>query len=62
MSLKERIESEAKAGVGIYLDNLVCKDCFHRSPRTDICAAYQAVKPKSVLQGGDCKHYKKDKK
>ena len=39
-------------------EKLVCKDCFHRGGRTDICAVYQEVKPYNVLDGGTCKYYK----
>ena len=41
-------------------DALACKDCFHRSPRTDICAVYQHLKPKSILEGAVCEYYRKD--
>lgn len=46
----------------VRMEDLVCKDCFHRSGRTDICAEYQELKPFSVLDGGSCPHYKKEKK
>lgn len=41
-------------------DSLVCKDCFHRGGRTDMCAIYQYCKPYTVLDGGDCDYYKRD--
>lgn len=44
----------------IKVEDLVCKDCFHRGGRTDVCAAYHTIKPNSVLDGGDCNYYKKE--
>lgn len=52
---------KASAPKPIKQSDLICKDCFHRSPqRTDICAVYQQVKPLEVLSGGDCAFYYKD--
>ena len=60
MSMKDRIMSEAQAIQPIQIKDLVCKDCFHRSPRTDVCAVYQNIKPKTVFDGGDCNYYQKE--
>jgi hypothetical protein len=45
----------------IKLEDLICKDCKHRSPRTDICAEYQDIKPIKIFDGGNCELYEKDK-
>lgn len=52
--------TEATAPKPVKMEDLVCKDCFHRSGRVDICAAYQRIKPISVIDGGDCDFYKKE--
>ena len=46
----------------VRMEDLVCKDCFHRGGRVDICAQYMNLKPYEVLDGGDCPHYRKEKK
>ena len=50
-------ENEVKP---IRMEDLVCKDCFHRGVRVSMCAVYQDWKPDSVLDGGKCEYYKQD--
>lgn len=59
---EERIESEAQSGAPIKNENLVCKDCFHRGGRVDMCGAFPYLKPGRVFKGGDCPEYRKEKK
>lgn len=59
--IKKRIESEAQAITPIQNSNLVCRDCFHRGGRVDMCGAFPNVKPGKVFNGGDCPEYKKEK-
>lgn len=62
MSIKERIESEARACISITNANLVCKDCkkrfddTERFGNTSKCEAFIS-KPNSVLKGGNCDEY-----
>lgn len=51
---------EANAITPITMEDIVCKDCFHRGGRTDMCGAFPNVKPLKVLKGGECKYYKRD--
>lgn len=44
----------------ILLKDLVCRDCLHRSGRTDICAPYPDIKPTEIFDGADCDYYKKE--
>lgn len=52
--------NEKEAPKAVKQKDLICKDCFHRGGRIDICAAYPDVKPYRVLDGGNCTHYKKE--
>ena len=62
MSLKKRIESEAKSVLRITNQKLVCKDCDNRFDDSKIfgntskCFKYQ-TKPNKVLLGGECDEY-----
>lgn len=69
MSLKDRIESEARAGIPITNERLVCKDCLFRRDdseipaNTGICDVYPEYpdfKPNEVIKGGDCEYYEKE--
>lgn len=51
--------TEENAMKPIKMTDLICKDCFHRSPPTAICAVYPNCKPLKVLKGGNCEYYKK---
>lgn len=62
--LKDRIESEARAGMPINNKDLICKDCpFKRDDKTGICDVYPEfpdVKPNEVIKGGECEYYEKE--
>lgn len=58
---EKRIESEAQSITPIRMEDLVCKDCFHRGGRVDMCGAFPNLKPGKVFKGGDCPEYRKEK-
>lgn len=65
MTMKKRIESEAKCTRRITNDDLVCKDCVSRYDdhikmgNTSVCKKYDE-KPNQVLSGGSCEKYEKE--
>lgn len=62
--MKERIESEARATMGISNKDLVCKDCEFAIDDSKVlgnvsrCEEFK-VKPVDVLLGGECDSYKR---
>lgn len=59
--MNEYIESQARAGIPVFLDGMVCKDCKYRDERRSaVCKVYrlgEAWKPDRVLKGGYCLDY-----
>lgn len=62
--MKERIESEARATMGIGNKDLVCKDCEFALDDSKVlgnvsrCKIFE-VKPVDVLVGGECGSHKR---
>lgn len=62
MSMKERIESESQAVIGISNEDLICKDCVYKLDDTKVlgnvsrCKRY-TVKLVDTLLGGGCPKY-----
>ena len=56
---EKRIESEAQSITPIRMEDLVCKDCFHRGGRVDMCGVFPNVKPRKIFDGRDCPYYRK---
>ena len=56
---EKRIESEARSITPIRMEYLVCKDCFHRGGRMDMCGVFPNVKPGKIFHGEDCPYYRK---
>ena len=44
----------------IGLNDLICQDCRHRSPKAAICAAYMDGKPAKVIDDEECEFYVKE--
>lgn len=67
-SIKERIESEAKACIGSSNANMICKDCVQRYDDSDVpanaskCEAYPDGKPLAIVFGKtkECDEYVKE--
>lgn len=65
MSIKKRIESEARATAPIKNKDLICKDCVYMLDDTEIarnvsqCKAYIS-KPNSVYLNKGCEKYEKE--
>lgn len=64
--MRERIESEARAGMRVTISMLMCKDCKHRLDDSEIygnttqCRKYpEHSKPNQVLKGGLCIRYER---
>lgn len=62
--MKERIESEARATMGISNKDLVCKDCEFAIDDSEVlgnvsrCEVFK-IKPVDVLLGEECGSYKR---
>lgn len=65
-TLRDRVESEERAVIGIHNDTLVCKDCLLRYDDSvklgnmSKCEAYPDMKPMAVINGGECTEYIKE--
>lgn len=65
-TLRDRIESEARACRRITNNDLVCKDCIYRLDdsvilgNTSRCKKY-SWKPNKVSVGGECDEYKPER-
>lgn len=66
MTMRNRIESEARAHSRITNQDLVCRDCRSRFDdkikfgNTTVCEKYPSGKPNLVLLGNACKKYGKE--
>lgn len=66
--MKDRIESEAKACIGVHNGAMVCKDCVQRYDDSEIpanatkCEAYPDGKPLAIVFGEtkECDEYVKE--
>ena len=60
MSLEEKWDKEKSPLSPVKNENLVCNSCSNKMKSVTQCSVYN-VKPVSVLKGGVCNGYKKQK-